>query len=106
MAPVQGTRYEPPPQREWDRIATNPQLMGCLRTVGETAKALAESLSPQRTGQYRSSFEVRLHVSRRAGRRGGSRGVAILANTAGHAGAVEMKYKVLRQVRDQITQAR
>lgn len=106
MATDPTVRYDPPAQREWDRIATNPALMTSLRTYAEQGRAIAESLSPQRTGQYKASFEVRLQVERSSGRRRGSRGVAILANTAEHAGAVEMKYKVLGRTRDQITQAR
>jgi hypothetical protein len=101
-----GTRYEPPSQPEWDRIATNPALMRALATYAGEGLALAESLAPQKSGQYRASFEVRLQVERSTGRRRGSRGVAILANTAEHAGAVEMKHKVLGRVRDQITQAK
>lgn len=98
-------RYEPPPQPEWERIATNPQMMGALVEYAEGAKTIAIGIAQEsrETGQYAGSFEVRSHVIRFEGRgrgRGQRRGAADLVNLAPYAGPLEVKRKILGRTRD------
>lgn len=70
-----------------------------VANVAEDGRRFAEAIAPRQTGEYAERFrvestEVDLARERRA--------VAVLANDADHAAAVESKTHVLSRVRDHI----
>lgn len=76
------------------QIMNSPEMVEVMRVKAELGKDLAESISPERTGDYRASFEV---AADSGGGIRGDRAEAQLVNTSGHAVNVEWQdnYKVL-----------
>jgi hypothetical protein len=78
------------------QLMNSPAMVELVRQRAEAAMAYAESISPERTGEYKASFEVT------AGAHGGpknDRAEARLTNTSPHAVDVEWKdgYHVLNR---------
>lgn len=77
-------------------IANGPQIRLALDKVAEKGKQFAESISPydpeDDNDHYRDSFEVRPTTIEWEGEYPGPRAAAELANTSGHAAAVEWGY--------------
>lgn len=67
-------------------LAIGPEIRAVLATVLGKGEVFAESISPVRTGAYRSSFQIDFDL-RGNGTRKRARGT--LANTSDHAAAVE-----------------
>lgn len=65
------------------RFMQSAQMMEVITRAALKAKAYAESISPVRTGAYRSSFQVSARVI-------GNRAMAVLENTAPYAVIVEV----------------
>lgn len=89
-------RYKP------DRAGTNklmrsPEVRDVLRSVAEAAIPFAESISPERTGEYKASFRV---TTQEAAGPHMDRAGARLENTSPHAARVEWEdgYHVLARV--------
>lgn len=78
------------------QLMNSPEMVELVRQRAEAAMGYAESISPERTGDYKASFEVT------AGANGGpknDRAEARLTNTSDHAVDVEWKdgYHVLNR---------
>lgn len=76
-------------------IANGPEVRRALAEVAGKGKAFAESVSQEfrDTGEYAQSFAVRETTVEWAGSHPGPRAAVELANTAGHAAAVEYGYE-------------
>lgn len=75
-------------------LMNSPEMVEVMRQVAEKGIPFAESISPERTGEYKSSFEV---TSRSHGGVHGDRAEAQVVNTSEHAAHVEWQdgYHVL-----------
>lgn len=91
--------YVPPSQSEWTRLATGPEVRSALEDVATKGRAVAESLAATftETGDYASSFDVRMTVGPFAGHQ---RAIALLGNASDHAAQVELRHHVLARTRD------
>lgn len=69
------------------QIMRSEDMQALVRQVAEKAMGFAIDLSPERTGEYKSSFEVQ--VSADGGPSGRPRAEAVLVNTSDHAVNVE-----------------
>jgi hypothetical protein len=80
-------------------LMNGPEMQAVLRQIAEKGKAFAESISPERTGEYKASFEV---TSRSHGGVHGDRAEAQIVNTSDHAARVEWQdnYHVLARTAD------
>lgn len=75
-----------PSKAGWDAIALSPQIQAACVAEAERGKPFAQSISPVRSGEYKSRFRV--EPATVAFRRG-PRVAARLVNDAKHAAAVE-----------------
>lgn len=69
-------------------LMKGPEMQALVREVAEKGKAFAEGISPEKTGEYKSSFEVTV-TSSGGVNPPGARAEAQLANTSDHAVNVE-----------------
>jgi len=83
------------------RLMNGPEMQQMLRGIAEKGVPYAESISPERTGEYRASFsvEVRSH-----GGVHGDRAEAKIVNSSPHAARVEWQdgYHVLNRTAEHL----
>jgi hypothetical protein len=80
-------------------LMKGPEMQAVMQQVAEKAMGFAIDISPERTGEYKSSFEVTVSA---AGGPKGDRAEAQLMNTSDHAVNVEWQdnYHVLGRTLD------
>lgn len=80
-------------------LMNGPEMQAVLRQVAEKGKAFAAGISPERTGEYKASFEVTVQSH---GGVHGDRAEAQIVNTSDHAARVEWQdgYHVLARTAD------
>lgn len=83
------------------QLMNAPEMVAVMRQVAESGIAYAESISPERTGEYKGSFEVTAHDH---GGLHSDRAEAQLINTSDHAVNVEWQdnYHVLSRTAEQL----
>jgi hypothetical protein len=86
-----------------NELMRSPGVRDFLRSVAEAAIPVAESISPERTGDYKESFRVETGEVNQ----GGLRAAAFLRNVSDHAVLVEWHdgYHVLARVAGMIGKA-
>jgi hypothetical protein len=80
-------RYKPD-IADTGRLMKGPEMQALMREIAEEGKALAESIAPVETGEYKSSFRVEVTAHGGLGV-GGDRAQANLINDSPHAAYVE-----------------
>jgi hypothetical protein len=85
------------------QILQSEEMQGALREVAEKAMEFAISISPEKTGEYKSSFEVTV-TAEGGDNPPGARAEAQLVNTSDHAVNVEWQdnYHVLGRTLDHL----
>lgn len=83
-------------------LMNSPEMQEAMRSAAEKGRAFAESVSPERTGEYRASFSV---SARAHGGAHEDRAEATLVNNSPHAARVEWQdgYHVLARTADFIS---
>jgi hypothetical protein len=81
------TQYEPPSAAEWHAIANGAEIRAALNSIAAKGQSFAESISPRRTGDYQTHWEIHQAEVPFGGR---PRAAVELANTSDHAILVEL----------------